>query len=170
MHAPLAFFLMSLLAKLFLLSINFIQSCCSLQSPLFVFFLIALARQYLFRPKENVCLFRPEEDDVISVISSTQSASLVISNLVSLHKPIYWFRFRINITGMQTLRSRRYSRQLDCVIAFNISSIYKTSTLGICYDPGATLSALKYSRLGTLKATRSLIASTTAFVGHTITQ
>jgi hypothetical protein len=41
------------------------------------------------RPKENMCLFRPEEDDVISVTSSTQSASLVISNLVPLHKPIY---------------------------------------------------------------------------------
>jgi hypothetical protein len=43
----------------------------------------------LFSPKENVCLFRPEEDVVISVTSSTQSASLVISNLVPLHKPIY---------------------------------------------------------------------------------
>jgi hypothetical protein len=41
------------------------QSCCSLQSSLFVFFLIALARQCLFRSEENVCLFRPEEDDVI---------------------------------------------------------------------------------------------------------
>jgi hypothetical protein len=62
----------------------------------------------LFRPKENVCLFRPEEDDVISVTSSIESASLVISNLVLLHKPIHWFRFRINTTGMPTLRSRRY--------------------------------------------------------------
>jgi hypothetical protein len=43
----------------------------------------------LFRPKENVCLFRPEEDDVILVTSSTQSASLVIINLVLLHKPIH---------------------------------------------------------------------------------
>jgi hypothetical protein len=43
----------------------------------------------LFRPKENVCLFRPEEDDVISVTSSTQSASLVIINLVLLHKHIH---------------------------------------------------------------------------------
>jgi hypothetical protein len=41
------------------------QSCCSLQSSLSVFFLIALARQCLFRPEENMCLFRPEEDDVI---------------------------------------------------------------------------------------------------------
>jgi hypothetical protein len=36
---------MSLLVELFLLPINSTQSCCSLQSPLHVFFLIDLARQ-----------------------------------------------------------------------------------------------------------------------------
>jgi hypothetical protein len=41
------------------------QSCCSLQSSLSVFFLITVAHQCLFRPEENMCLFRPEEDDVI---------------------------------------------------------------------------------------------------------
>jgi hypothetical protein len=42
------FFLMSLLAKLSLLSINSMQSYCSLQYSLSVFFLIALACQCVY--------------------------------------------------------------------------------------------------------------------------
>jgi hypothetical protein len=80
------FFLMSLLMKLSLLSK--------------LFFAISSFRVLSHCSSAPVCLFRPKEDDVISVTSSTQSASLVISNLVPLYKLIPGFRFRINITGI----------------------------------------------------------------------
>jgi hypothetical protein len=53
-----------------------------------LFFAVSFFRVLSYCSSVQVCLFRPEEDDVISVTSSTQSASLVISNLVPLHKPI----------------------------------------------------------------------------------
>jgi hypothetical protein len=74
-----------------------------------LFFAVSSFRVLSHCSSTSVCLFRPEEDDVISVTSSTQSASLVISNLVSLHKLIPRFRFRINITGMPTLRTRGFA-------------------------------------------------------------
>jgi hypothetical protein len=52
-----------------------------------LFFAVSSLRVFSHFSSAPMCLFRPE-DDIITVTLSTQSGSLIISNLVPLHKPI----------------------------------------------------------------------------------